>query len=96
MKGTTLINDCKIGDSKMDGEQKVLDVNNQWRELLKLLDEKKMSLLAKQKEVDHYMNLLDQFSSWMNSVEIKLEGPLTLVGDPQKIASKLHEMTVCM
>ena len=81
-------------ESKKEAEEKFLDINSQWAELLKLIDEKKSSLMAKQGEVEHYMNLLNQFSSWMNSVEMKLEEPLTLVGDPNKIASHLHDMKV--
>ena len=40
------------------------------------------------------MNLLNQFSRWMNGVEIKLEEPVDLTGDPHKIADKLDEMKV--
>ena len=40
------------------------------------------------------MNLLNQFSRWVNSVEIKLEEPVDLFGDPHKIADKLDEMKV--
>ena len=58
------------------------------------MDEKKQALLAKQKEVEHYMKLLSQFSNWMDGVETKLDEPLDLVGDPHKIADKLDEMKV--
>ena len=92
--GTALIDGCKVEESRTYAEQKLSETNNRWGDLLKSLDDKTRSLLAKQKEVEHYMNLLNQFSRWMNSVEIKLEEPIDLFGDPHKIADKLDEMKV--
>lgn len=92
--GTALIDGCKVEESRKFAEQKLSETNNRWGDLLKSLDDKTQSLLAKQKEVEHYMNLLNQFSRWMNSVEIKLEEPIDLFGNPHKIADKLDEMKV--
>ena len=92
--GTALIDYCKVEESRKEAEQKLSETNNRWGDLLKSLDEKRQSLLAKQKEVEHYMNLLNKFSNWMSNVEMKLEEPLDLVGDPHKIADKLDEMKV--
>ena len=89
-----MIDACKVEASKEDAQQKLTETNNRWGDLLKSLEDKKQSLLAKQKEVEHYMNLLNQFSKWMNKVELKLEEPIDLVGDPHKIADKLDEMKV--
>ena len=92
--GTALIDGCKVEESRKYAEQKLQETNNRWGDLLKSLDDKKQSLLAKQKEVELYMNLLSQFSKWMDGVEQKLEEPIDLVGDPHKIADKLDEMKV--
>ncbi|XP_065889965.1 microtubule-actin cross-linking factor 1-like isoform X3 [Dysidea avara] len=90
--GTALIAACKVEDSKTEAERKLSETNTRWGDLLKALDDKKESLLAKQKEVDHYNNLLKQFSGWMDGVEKKLDEPVDLVGDPHKIADKLEQM----
>jgi len=92
--GTALIAACKVEDSKTEAERKLSETNTRWGDLLKALDDKKESLLAKQKEVDHYNNLLNQFSGWMDGVEKKLDEPVDLVGDPHKIADKLEQMKV--
>ena len=89
-----MIDGCKVEESRKFAEKKLQETNNRWGDLLKSLDDKKQSLLAKQKEVEHYMNLLGQFSKWMDSVELRLEEPIDLVGDPHKIADKLDEMKV--
>lgn len=94
MTGKALMSDHKIEESSKEEEQKFSGINNQWEELLKLTDEKKLSLLVKQKEIERYMNLLNEFSSWMDGVEKKLNEPLTLAGDPHKIINQLHEMKV--
>jgi len=93
--GTALIAICKVEVSKTEAERKLSETNTHWGDLLKVLNDKKESLLAKQKQVDHYNNLLNQFSGWINSVEKKLDGPVDLVGDPHKIANKLEQMKVC-
>ena len=92
--GTALIAACKVEDSKTEAERKLSETNTRWGDLLKALDDKKESLLAKQKEVDHYNNLLNQFSGWMDGVEKKLDEPVDLVGDPHKIADRLEQMKV--
>ena len=92
--GKALLAACKVEDSKTEAERKLSETNTRWGDLLKALDDKKESLLAKQKEVDHYSNLLNQFSSWMDGVEKKLVEPVDLVGDPHKIAHKLEQMKV--
>ena len=94
MTGKALMGDHKIEESRKEAEQQFSGINNQWEELLKLIDEKKLSLLAKQKEIEDYMNLLNEFSSWMDGVEKKLNEPLTLTGDPHNITNQLHEMKV--
>lgn len=92
--GTALIDGCKVEESRKEAEQKLSETNNRWGDMLKSLDDKRLLLLAKQKDVEHYMKLLNQFSSWMSKVEMKLEQPLDLVGEPHKIADKLEEMKV--
>ena len=94
--GTALIDGCKVEESRKEAEQKLSETNTRWGDMLKSLDEKQRLLLAKQKEVEHYMNLLNKFSSWMSSVEKKLEEPVDLVGDPHKIADKLDEIKVML
>ena len=92
--GTALIDACKVEESRKEAEQKLSETNNRWGDMLKSLDEKKQSLLAKQKEVEHYLKLLNQFCDWLSNVEKKLEEPVDLVGDPHKIADKLDEIKV--
>ena len=94
MTGMALIDGHKIEEGRKEAEQKFSGINNKWEELLKLLDEKKLSLLAKLKEIEHYTNLWIKFSSWLDDIEKKLNEPLTLAGDPHKITNKLHEMKV--
>lgn len=94
MTYAALVDDYKVAESKKKAEQKLLVIETDWGNLQKLLDKKKLSLKAKQKEVEHYMDLFNQFSSWMDNVERNFEEPLVLVGDPLKIANKLHEMKV--
>ena len=89
-----LIEGCKVEESKKEAEQKLTETKNRWENMLRSLDDKQQSLLAKQKEEEHYMKLLNQWSSWMSNVEMQLEQPLDLVGDPHKIADKLDEMKV--
>ena len=92
--GTALIDGCKVEESRKEAEQKLLETNNRWGDMLKSLDDKKQSLLAKQKEVEQYLKLLNQFCDWMSNVEKRLEEPVDLVGDPHKIADKLDEIKV--
>ena len=92
--GTALIDGCKVEESRKEAEQKLSETNNRWGDMLKSLDDKKQSLLAKQKEVEQYLKLLNQFCDWMSNVEKRLEEPVDLVGDPHKIADKLDEIKV--
>ena len=94
MAGMALIDGHKIEEGRKEAKQKISGINNKWEELLKLLDEKKLSLLTKLKEIEHYTNLWIKFSSWLDDIEKKLNEPLTLAGDPHKITNKLHEMKV--
>jgi len=83
--GTALIAACKVEVSKTEAERKLSDTKTHWDDLLKALDDKKESLLAKQKQVDHYNNLLNQFSGWMDGVEKKVAN---------KTPDKLEQMKV--
>ena len=92
--GTALIAACKVEDSRTEAERKLSETNTHWGDLLKALDDKKESLLAKQKEVDHYSNLLNQFSDWMEGVEMKLCKRIELVDDVYIMVDKLKETKV--
>ena len=92
--GTALIAACKVEDSRTEAERKLSETNTRWGDLLKALDDKKESLLAKQKEVDHYNNLCNQFSDWMEGVEKKLDEPVDPACDAQKIVYQLEEIKV--
>ena len=89
-----MIKGCKVDESKKVAERTLSETKNCWADMQNLLDVKKQSLLAKQKEVEHYMKLSNQLCNWMSNVGLKLEQPQDLVGDPHKMTDKLDEMKV--
>ena len=92
--GKALLVAGRVEGSNTEAKRKLLETYTCWGDLLKALNDRKESLLAKQKEADHYSNLLNQFSGWMDGVEKKLVEPVDFVGDPHKIADKLEQMKV--
>ena len=74
--GSTLIDNCKVENSKVKAQKQLVEMRKSWDDLMKSIDNKEKQMLTRKSKFDQFTGTFTKFSNQLDVVQQQVKEPV--------------------